>query len=66
MAETTGGTTIGSRTKPTRRAVKRGWNIQTPSEKHRASKVENRLLTTPMRIESRMLSSQRGSSTSAL
>ena len=30
MAETTGGTTIGSSTKPTSSAVKRGRNIQMP------------------------------------
>ena len=54
IAETTGGTTIGSSTKPTRAAVKRGWNIQTPRLKHSASTVEKALLTMPMRIESRM------------
>ena len=65
IAETTGGTTIGNSTKPTRSAVKRGWNIQMPRPKARAKTVEKMLLTSPMRIESRIESSQRGSSISA-
>ena len=63
IAETTGGTTIGNSTKPTRSGVKRGWNIQTARLKLNASSVEKALETSPMRTESSVASSQRGSST---
>ena len=46
-------------------AAKRGWIIQTPSEKASASAVAIALATTPMRRLSRMLRAQSGLSISS-
>lgn len=63
-AETTGGTTIGSSTKPTSRPTKRGRRYQMPSPKLTASAVAMTLLTSATCRLSRMLDTHSGSSTS--
>ena len=65
MAETTGGTTMGSSTTPIIRPAKRGCSIHNPSAKASASAVDTKLVTTPILRLSKAAASQSGFATSS-